>query len=121
MTLGMTYMYNGRKELGLELARRCMNDLICEQGTTWDQPNIVRGNTGQRRFGANYYQNMMLCRCRRPSTARAWSIPASPAAWSPNDQGIAARCRRPVSGPADWVSVAPEKVTVCAAVGTQSP
>ena len=66
MMLGMTYMYNGRKELGLELARRCMNNIVCEQGSTWDQPNIVRGNTGKRSFGADYYMNMML-----------WSLPAA--------------------------------------------
>ena len=66
MMLSMTYMYNGRKEWGLELTRRCMENLVCQQGVTWDQPNIVRGDTGNRAFGADYYQNMML-----------WSLPAA--------------------------------------------
>ena len=64
--LGMTYMYNGRKDFGLELVRRCMSNIVCEQCTTWDMPNIIRGDTGKRSFGADYYQNMML-----------WSLPAA--------------------------------------------
>jgi hypothetical protein len=43
-----------------------MNNIICEQGATWDQPNLIRGNTGKRFFGADYYMNMML-----------WSLPAA--------------------------------------------
>ena len=66
MMLGMTYMYNGQKELGLELTRRCLNNIVCEQGTTWDMPNIILGDTGKRSYGSDYYQNMML-----------WSLPAA--------------------------------------------
>jgi uncharacterized protein (DUF608 family) len=58
-------MYNGQKDLGLELTRRCLYN-FCENGTVWDQPNIIRGDTGKRSFGADYYQNMML-----------WSLPAA--------------------------------------------
>ncbi len=37
-------------------------------GYTWDMPNTVRGeaDSGQRAFGADYYQNMML-----------WAVPAA--------------------------------------------
>ena len=59
-------MYNGQKELGLELTRRCMSNIVCEQGTTWDMPYIIRGDTGKRAFGSDYYQDMML-----------WSLPAA--------------------------------------------
>ncbi|NPV54319.1 MAG: hypothetical protein HPY71_12510 [Firmicutes bacterium] len=68
LMLAMTYMYNGEKEFGLELARRCWHNIVCKQGLTWDQPNIFRGDadTGERVFGADYYQNMIL-----------WSLPAA--------------------------------------------
>jgi len=64
--LGMTYMYNGRRELGLELVRRCMDLIVCRQGRTWDMPNIIRGDSGEGVFGSDYYQNMML-----------WALPAA--------------------------------------------
>jgi uncharacterized protein (DUF608 family) len=65
--LDMTYMYHGDQEFGLELVRRCWENITCTQRLTWDQPNILRGDkdTGERVFGNDYYQNMML-----------WSLPA---------------------------------------------
>lgn len=66
MMLGMTYMYDGQKDFGIELTRRCMENIICEQANTWDMPNIVWGDTGERGFGADYYQNLML-----------WALPAA--------------------------------------------
>lgn len=68
LMLAMTYMYNGEKEFGMELARRCWNNITNRQGLTWDQPNILRGDkdTGERVFGADYYQNLML-----------WALPAA--------------------------------------------
>ena len=46
MMLGMTYMYHGRRDFGLELVRRCLRNFR-DNGTVWDQPNIIRGNTGK--------------------------------------------------------------------------
>ncbi|MCG3198262.1 MAG: hypothetical protein GHCLOJNM_02757 [bacterium] len=68
LMLAMTYMYNGEMEFGLELARKTWHNLICVQGYTWDMPNILRGDvdTGERTFGNDYYQDMML-----------WSLPAA--------------------------------------------
>ncbi len=68
LMLAMTYMYNGRKEFGLELAHKVWHNITCIQGYTWDQPNIMRGDTdtGERTYGNDYYQNMML-----------WSLPAA--------------------------------------------
>jgi non-lysosomal glucosylceramidase len=62
MMLAMTYMYEGQQEFGTELLRRCMENFDCQWGYTWDAPNTIRGDmdTGQRHFGADYYQNMML-------------------------------------------------------------
>jgi uncharacterized protein (DUF608 family) len=62
MMLAMTYMYEGQRDFGTELLRRCMDNFDCQWGYTWDAPNTIRGDmdTGQRHFGADYYQNMML-------------------------------------------------------------
>jgi uncharacterized protein (DUF608 family) len=68
LMLAMTYMYAGQVARGEELARRCWENIECRQGLTWDQPNVFRGDedTGERTFGADYYQNMML-----------WALPAA--------------------------------------------
>lgn len=68
LMLAMTYMYNGHREFGIELARKVWHNLFCLQGYTWDMPNIMRGDvdTGERTFGNDYYQDMML-----------WSMPAA--------------------------------------------
>jgi len=68
MMLAMTYMYEGQRDFGLELLKRCMNNIVCQWGYAWDAPNTIRGDmdTGQRHFGADYYQNMML-----------WFVPAA--------------------------------------------
>ena len=68
LMLAMTYMYHGETGFGLELARRCWENITCTQRLTWDQPNFFRGelDTGERSFGSDYYQNMML-----------WSLPAA--------------------------------------------
>jgi uncharacterized protein (DUF608 family) len=68
MMLAMNYMYEGQKDFGLELLRRCLENIVCKWGYTWDAPNIMRGDvdTGERDAGNDYYQNMML-----------WSVPAA--------------------------------------------
>jgi len=68
LMLAMNYMYEGEKEFGLELARKVWHNLVCTQGYTWDMPNIMRGDvdTGERTYGNDYYQDMML-----------WSLPAA--------------------------------------------
>ena len=68
LMLAMTYIYCGEREFGVELARRVWHNLVCIQGYTWDMPNIMRGDvdTGERTFGNDYYQDMML-----------WSLPAA--------------------------------------------
>ncbi len=64
--LAATYAYNGQRELAIRLARRCLNGICVKQGYTWTQPNVVDGQTGERVYGADYYQNMML-----------WALPAA--------------------------------------------
>lgn len=66
--LAMTFMYGGQRDFGLDLLHRCLENIVCRWGYTWDMPNTVRGDadSGQRAFGADYYQNMML-----------WALPAA--------------------------------------------
>jgi uncharacterized protein (DUF608 family) len=66
VVLGMTYIYAGDKEYGLDLVRKHWENLCLKQGHGWDLPNMVRGDTGQRVLGTDYYQNMML-----------WALPAA--------------------------------------------
>ncbi len=68
LMLAMTYMYDGDKAFGLELAQRCWRNIVCRQRRTWDQPNYTRGDidNGEYVFNHDYYQNMML-----------WSLPAA--------------------------------------------
>jgi uncharacterized protein (DUF608 family) len=64
--LASTYLYEGDREFGLELARRCIANLSLNVLSPWNQPNIIRGDTGERLFGSHYVQNMML-----------WAVPAA--------------------------------------------
>lgn len=66
VVLGMTYMNAGQRAFGLDLVRKHWENLLCRQRHPWDGPNIVRGDTGQRVFGTDYYQVMML-----------WALPAA--------------------------------------------
>jgi uncharacterized protein (DUF608 family) len=66
LVLAMTYIYAGDRGTGLELARRHWETIVCEHGHPWDMPNIVRGDTGERVYGTDYYQSMML-----------WALPAA--------------------------------------------
>jgi uncharacterized protein (DUF608 family) len=64
--LASTYLYEGDREFGLELARRCLTNLTINVLSPWNHPNIIRGDTGERLFGSHYVQNMML-----------WVVPAA--------------------------------------------
>jgi uncharacterized protein (DUF608 family) len=66
LVLAMTYIYSGETEFGIDLARRHWETIVCRQGHAWDMPNIVRGDTGERVYGTDYYQSMML-----------WALPAA--------------------------------------------
>jgi len=68
LMLAMNYMYEGQVAYGIELARKTWHNIVCLQGYTWDVPNIMRGDvdTGERVFGNDYYQDLML-----------WSLPAA--------------------------------------------
>lgn len=60
LVLAMTFIQAGRKDFGLELARRYWTNLCLVQRHPFDTPNMIDGRTGERQFGTDYYQNMML-------------------------------------------------------------
>ncbi len=68
LMLAMNFMYEGQRDFGMELARRCWENIVCRWRYTWDMPNIMRGDkdTGERTYGHDYYQDMML-----------WALPAA--------------------------------------------
>ena len=64
--LGATYMYEGERDFGLELVRRCQVALNQRWGSTWDQPNVMRSDTGQKTLGTHILHNMFL-----------WTVPSA--------------------------------------------
>ena len=64
--IGATYMYEGQREFGLEMVRRCQVALNQTWGYTWDQPNMIRADTGQKGWGTLTTLNMDL-----------WVVPAA--------------------------------------------
>ena len=76
MMLAMNYMYAGEHDYGLAFLRRAMEEMVCGQRHPWDLPNMILGASGQRHFGTDYYQNLML-----------WAVPAAVAG-----QDIASFC-----------------------------
>lgn len=64
--LADTYMYEGEKEFGIELARKMMFNMVCRQGWAWDMPILYRGDTGEGIWGNDYNQMMAV-----------WTLPAA--------------------------------------------
>ena len=64
--VGMTYLYHGKRDIGLEIIRRNMDNTVRKQRHAWDSPNLVRCDDGRRTYGSDYFQNMVL-----------WAVPAA--------------------------------------------
>ena len=64
--LGATYMYRGEKDVGLDIIKRCLHAMVVLDGDIWNQSNIMNGRTGEKIYGSDYYQNLML-----------WAVPAA--------------------------------------------
>ena len=60
LMLAMTYIQDGKKEFGMELARRCMHEIICVHGKSFNSPNLIRGDKTEASFGDDYYQMLMI-------------------------------------------------------------
>jgi uncharacterized protein (DUF608 family) len=66
LILGMTYLYHGDADTGIGICQRCVDNVVRRQGKEWDLPNMVNADTGEVRFGSDYYQMMIL-----------WALPAA--------------------------------------------
>ena len=66
LMMAMTCVYRGRREYGLDLARRIMENMVCRQRWTWDVPILYNADTGEGIWGNDYAQ-MMVC----------WDLPAA--------------------------------------------
>ena len=64
--LAMTYIYEGEKETGLEILQKNLHNVVIGHRHLWDLPVMFRCDTGERTFGTDYYQNLML-----------WAVPAA--------------------------------------------
>jgi uncharacterized protein (DUF608 family) len=66
--LAETFMYEGHKDFGLDLLHRCLEAFSCKYAYTWDGANVFshEGDTGERSYGTDYYQNLCL-----------WAVPAA--------------------------------------------
>ena len=64
----MNFLYEGKREAGLRIARDCLLEMVCVQGMTWDQPNMLIGTPQEHRrvYGTDYGQCLSL-----------WGLPAA--------------------------------------------
>ena len=58
--LAATYPYHGEREVGLEIVRECLRNIVLEQRYTWSMPNSINVTTGTVDYGKDYYQSLML-------------------------------------------------------------
>ena len=60
--IALTFIYEGQKEFGMDLLRKCLEPYSCKWGYTWDSVNVLSGggDTGERSYGTDYNQNMSL-------------------------------------------------------------
>ncbi|MDO8685891.1 MAG: hypothetical protein Q7J78_04380, partial [Clostridiales bacterium] len=60
--IALTFMYEGRRDFGLELLRKNLEIYSCKWGYAWDGPvgGSGLGDTGEKSVGWEYWQNWIL-------------------------------------------------------------
>jgi len=56
----MTFMYHGRKDVGLEVARRLYHAMAIKTRSPWNQRCLLSGETGLPVWGDDYYSNLSV-------------------------------------------------------------
>lgn len=56
----MTFMYQGRKDVGLEIARRLYRAMAIKTRSPWNQRCLLSGETGLPLWGEDYYSNLVI-------------------------------------------------------------
>ncbi|MBS1875467.1 MAG: hypothetical protein JSU00_19800 [Acidobacteria bacterium] len=62
----MTFLYHGRRETGVEIARRLYETLAVKTRAPWNQRCLLYGSTGLPLWGDDYYSNLAV-----------WAVPAA--------------------------------------------
>jgi uncharacterized protein (DUF608 family) len=56
----MTFLYNGRKDTGLEIARRLYDAVAIKNHSPWNQRCLLNGKTGLPQWGEDYYSDLVI-------------------------------------------------------------
>ncbi len=56
----MTFMYHGRRDVGLEITRRLYEALAVKARSPWNQRCLLNGETGLPQWGDDYYSNLIV-------------------------------------------------------------
>jgi uncharacterized protein (DUF608 family) len=56
----MTFMYQGRKDVGLEVSRRLYHAMAIKARSPWNQRCLLSGETGLPVWGEDYYSNLAI-------------------------------------------------------------
>jgi uncharacterized protein (DUF608 family) len=55
-----TFLYHGRRDVGLEVARRLWEALAIKTRAPWNQRCLINGRTGLPQWGDDYYSNLAI-------------------------------------------------------------
>jgi uncharacterized protein (DUF608 family) len=56
----MTFMYHGKKDVGLEIARRLYRTAAIKTRAPWNQSHILHGDSGMPIWGEDFYANLII-------------------------------------------------------------
>jgi len=56
----MTFIYHGRRDTGLEIARRLYEAMAVKTRSPWNQRCLLNGETGLPQWGEDYYSNLVI-------------------------------------------------------------
>ena len=97
MCAAMTFLYNGRKQTGLEIAQRLYEAVAILHATPWNQHCLINTQTGAPVWGDDYYSNLVV-----------WALPMALAGQNisefTRDGGLVDRILKQVSSTAPWPS-----------------
>jgi uncharacterized protein (DUF608 family) len=56
----MTFLYHGRRDTGLEVARRLYDAVAIKHPSPWNQRCLINGETGLPQWGEDYYSDLVI-------------------------------------------------------------
>lgn len=56
----MTFIYHGRRDTGVEIARRLYDAVAVKNRSPWNQRCLLNGETGLPQWGTDYYSNVVI-------------------------------------------------------------